>query len=73
MCGDNINSVHNMKYLQDDKAIIVAYCDRCKKRFYFRKYENRTDPRYFSVFKRDILQQGTNLYYKEYPKHLRVI
>jgi hypothetical protein len=66
MCGDNKNSVHKMKYLQDDEAIVVAYCERCKKRYYFRKYQGRIDPKYGKVFRRDTLQPSSNLYYKEY-------
>lgn len=68
MCGDNKNSVHKMKNLKDDERIIIAYCERCKKRFYVRKYQARTDPRYNKIFRRDTLQPGSNLYYKEYGK-----
>lgn len=67
-CGDNKQSVHKMKYLQEDERIIIAYCERCKFRTYIRKYDGRTDPKYSSIFKRDTLQPGTNLYYKEYGK-----
>jgi len=57
-----------MKYLLDDKDIIIAYCERCKRRYYFRKYQGRTDPKYGKIFRRDTLQPGTNLYYKEFAK-----
>jgi len=69
MCGDNINSVHKMKDLQNDEAILIAYCERCKKRYYVRKQaDGKTDPIYNKIFKRDVLQPGTNLYYKEYNR-----
>ena len=68
MCGDNINSVHKMKYLQDDDRIIIAYCEKCKQRYYIRKYQGRTDPMYGKLFRRDTLQPSSNLYWKEYGK-----
>lgn len=71
-CGDNINSVHNMKYLEDAPDVVVAYCTRCKSRYYFRKDANRTDPRYGKIFKRDTLQPHENLYYKEYPHRMKI-
>ena len=68
MCGDNYNSVHKMKELQDDDRIIIAYCERCKERYYVRKYQGRTDPQYGKIFRRDSLQPSSNLYFKEYGK-----
>lgn len=73
MCGDNINSVHKMITLKDDERIIEAYCERCKNRYYVRKHQGRTDPAYNKIFKRDVLQRSSNLYYKEYPQNLNVI
>lgn len=73
MCGDNYNSVHDMKILQGDSAIIIAYCQRCKKRYYIRQHDGRTEPKYGKIFKRDTLQPHENLYYKEYPKNLKVV
>jgi len=68
MCGDNKNSVHKMQHIADTSFIIVSYCERCKKRYYIRKYQGRTDPKYNKIFRRDTLQPGTNLYYKEFGK-----
>lgn len=68
MCGNNKDSVHKMKYLEDTDYIIIAYCERCKKRFYVRKYQGRTDPKYGKIFRRDTLQPGSNLYFKEFGK-----
>lgn len=65
-CGDNINSVHKMKYLLEDQRIIIAYCEKCKFRAYIRKYDGRTDPKYSKIFRRDTLQPSSNLYWKEY-------
>ena len=74
MCGDNKNSVHKMIYLEDAPDIIVAYCERCKKRFYVRKGQGgRPAPIYSEIFKRDTLQQHENLYYKEYPNKMNVV
>ena len=68
MCGDNVNNVHKMKTIVDDERIIEAFCERCKNRYYIRKYDGRTDPKYNKIFRRDTLQPGTNLYYKEWGK-----
>lgn len=65
-CGDNKNHTHKMKYLEDAPDVVVAYCENCKRRFYFRKCDGRTDPAYSKVFKRDTLQRHENLYYKYY-------
>jgi len=67
-CGDNINSVHKMKYIQEDERIIVVFCERCKARYFIRKYDGRTDPIYGKLLRRDTLQPAHNLYYKEYGK-----
>lgn len=72
-CGDNINAVHKMIYLEDSPDIVVAYCERCKERAYFRKCNGRTDPRYSQYFKRDTLQPHMNLYYKEYGKNMKIV
>lgn len=70
MCGDNINSVHKMKTLIDDPAIIVCYCERCKLKFSLSPNDKVT---YRRLFKRDTLQPHENLYYKEYPNKMNII
>lgn len=70
MCGDNINSVHKMKYLMDHEGIIVCYCERCKLKFEVKPQDNKT---YRRLFKRDTLQPHENLYYKEYPNKMNII
>ncbi len=72
-CGDNIQSVHKMHYLEDSQDIVVAYCERCKYRAYIRKCAGRTDPRYSKIFRRDTLQPGTNLHAREYPHTMNVL
>lgn len=67
-CGNNIDSVHKMKYLLEDQRIIIAYCEKCKFRAYIRKYDGRTDPKYSKIFRRDTLQPSSNLYWKEWGK-----
>lgn len=71
-CGNNIDSVHKMKYLEDAPDVVVAYCEHCKKRYYFRKNNGKTDPKYNAVFKRDTLQAHENLYYKIYPQRMKI-
>lgn len=69
-CGDNLNSVHHMKMLIDEADHILCYCERCKQRFYVKPKDKR---RYAKLFKKDILQPGSNLYYKERPNLMNVI
>lgn len=68
-CGDNINSVHKMKTLEDSPDVIVAYCEKCKFRTHVRKDRGgRPEPKYNRIFRRDTLQPSRNLYHKEYGK-----
>lgn len=69
-CGDNKNSVHKFRSLVDEASIIVAYCERCKQRVSVNPKDRR---KYMKLFKRDVLQPGTNLYYKEYPHKMSVL
>lgn len=72
-CGDNVQSVHYMKYLEDSPDVIIAYCERCKQRFYIRKDRGgRPEPKYNKIFKRDTLQPNSNLYYKEYKNKMKI-
>lgn len=73
-CGDNINSVHKMVNLFEWDDCLVAYCERCKEKVYIRKDEKgRPEPKYAKLFKRDLLQPGSNLYYKEYPNRMHTL
>jgi hypothetical protein len=73
MCGDNVNSVHKMRALEDAPDVIVGYCERCKKRYYCRKVDGRVEKKYSDIYKRDTLQPHMNLYHKEYPKNLKIL
>lgn len=68
-CGDNINSVHRTKYLYEDEDVIVAYCEMCKSKFEVKKGDKK---KYGKIFKRDLLQPSTNLYYKEHPHKMNI-
>lgn len=74
-CGDNVNFVHKMRNLEDSPDVLVAYCERCKARYYFRKDGGGRiiGQNYHKVFKRDTLQPHQNLYYKEYKDRMNVV
>lgn len=65
MCGDNINSCHDMKALHDTDEQIVAYCKNCKIKV---EVKPRNKKLYRQIFQRDTLQPSSNLYYKYYGK-----
>jgi hypothetical protein len=68
MCGDRVNSVHKMRTLDEYPDRIVVYCERCRKKYSV----HPKDPRYLKLFQRDTLQPGTNLYYREFPKSMKI-
>ena len=73
MC-DNINSVHDNITIRETKDGIRVYCKRCKSINIIRLDLNgRTNNREYSkIFKRDLLQPGENLYYKEHPEVMSI-
>lgn len=68
-CGDNINSVHKIRDLDEYPDVVVGYCERCKRKITVKKRDLKT---YARLYKRDLLQPGENLYYKEWPRNLKV-
>jgi len=67
-CGDNINSVHKLRTIDPYPDRELVYCERCR-----RKYSiHPKDPSYMKLCKRDTLQPGTNLYYKEFPNKMNI-
>lgn len=69
MCGDNITSVHLIRVLESAPDCTHCYCERCKQEFRIREGDKA---QWREVFKRDTLQPGSNLYYKEYPHKMNV-
>lgn len=66
MICDNINHCHdNIQITETDDGLRVI-CKVCKQINILRKdrYSRFNNRQYSKVFKRDILQPGTNLYYK---------
>lgn len=68
MCGDNVNSVHKMRSLDEYPDRAVVCCERCHQRFSV----HPKDPQYIKLFQRDVLQPGTNLYHKEFPQSMKI-
>ena len=64
-CGDNINSCHDLKDLLNVGDHIVTYCTQCKKRFHLNINDKKSAR---ILFKKDILQPNSNLYYKYHNK-----
>ena len=62
-----------MKVLTDTNEVVIGYCERCKKRYFVRKSEDRPEPKYREIYRRDTLQPNSNLYYKEYKGKMNVI
>lgn len=71
---DNIRETHKVQVLSESSDAIRAICIMCKAQAVFRKDpQGRMDNRaYGEFFKRDLLQPGTNLYYKAYPGKMAV-
>lgn len=73
MCGDNISLCHKMKTLEDAPDVVIGYCIKCKQRYYCRKVDGRVEPKYGKIYRRDTLQPGQNLYYREYPHKMNIV
>lgn len=75
MICDNINSVHDNKIINEEKDGLRFICKKCKQINIIRMdQDGRMDNKnYQRIFKKDTLQPGTNLYYKEYPEQMSVI
>lgn len=64
-CGDGINSCHDLKYLINEPEHILVYCVNCKHRYYVKPQDKKACAK---LFKKDILQPNSNLYYKYYGR-----
>lgn len=67
---DNINNYHSNKIIGQNEEGIRTYCTRCHEVNVIRigfdgRYNNRE---YARIFKEDLLQPGSNLYYKKHDK-----
>lgn len=74
MC-DNVNSCHNNQVISETKDGIRVRCSECGEINILRmdssgRMNNRE---YSKVFKKDILQPGSNLYYKYHPELMSII
>lgn len=70
---DNIRYCHEPIVLNDDTNAMRVFCTLCKNQYIIRKDwrgvpENKT---YSKIFRKEILQPNTNLFYKYYPQHMR--
>lgn len=73
MSCDNISECHDPITVAEDSNAMRVFCRNCKKQFIIRKDwrgvpENRA---YAAIFKKEILQPNSNLFYKYYPQHLK--
>jgi hypothetical protein len=69
-CGNNKTSVHWPVMLTDDPDCVQAYCSKCKARVFIRRDDKK---KYREFFRRDTLQQGTNLHAREYPQRMKIV
>ena len=67
---DNKNSVHENIIINQNEDGLRTYCKQCKQINILRCEKNGrfSNRQYSQVFKRDLLQEGENLYYK-YNSH----
>lgn len=75
MICDNKNQVHDNKIINEEKDGIRVICTICKKVYTMRiDINGRMNTRLYSkVYKRDIVQPGSNLYYKVYPEKMSLV
>lgn len=74
MICDNINNCHDNIVINEEHSGIRVRCKLCGEINVLRKdidgrFNNRE---YAKIFKRDIVQVGTNLYYKIHPDKMSI-
>lgn len=70
---DNQSHCHDPIIIGEDQNAIRVICKQCKNQCVIRK-DWRGVPfnrQYSEIFKREILQPNSNLFYKYYPMHLK--
>jgi len=72
---NNTDSVHDNEVINETPDGIRVYCKRCKQINVLRMDLNgrMNNKEYAKIFKKDILQPGENLYYKENPTAMSVV
>ena len=75
MLCDNINNVHDNLIINQTEDGLRVICKHCKQINVLRMERNGrfNNRQYSEIFKRDILQRGSNLYYKIHDKEMSVI
>lgn len=75
MVCDNINNCHDNKTIVEFTDGIRVICTICKKVSIVRfDINGRTNNRFYSkLFKRDVVQPGSNLYYKVHPEQMSLV
>lgn len=69
---NNLSKCHNPITLNEDNNALRVLCTECKNQYIIRK-DWRGIPlnrEYSKVFKREILQPNSSLFYKYYPNYL---
>ena len=71
---DNISACHEPEVIAETNDAIRLICKDCKHQYVIRKdWRSVPDNReYAKIFKRIILQGKDNLFYKYYPKWLKI-
>lgn len=70
---NNTRDCHNPVTLSEDEDALRVYCSQCHGIIVIRKQLGVVENRQYSkVFKRDILQGKDPLFYKIYPKWLKI-
>ena len=75
MICDNINSVHDNQIINEEHDGIRARCKICGKINIIRiGFDGRMNNRQYSkIFKRDVVQPGSNLYYRINQNKMSII
>lgn len=69
---DNISDVHEPIVIAEDSNALRVLCTKCKNQYVIGK-DWRGVPlnrEYAKIFRKEILQPNSNLFYKVYPSHL---
>lgn len=70
---NNQSSCHKPIVIKEDESAMRVLCTECKNQYVIRKdWRGVVDNiQYSKIFKREILQPNSNLFYRYYPQHLK--
>lgn len=71
---DNVSQCHDMLVIDDGDSAMRVFCKLCTHQYVIRKDPIKGVPenrQYSKLFKRDVLQGNSNLFYKYHPEFLR--